>query len=83
MARKSENMSSAIGRMPVIAAPMTAPMMASSEMGVSRTRSGPNSSSSPGVVLNTPPASATSSPMKSTDGSLRSSCASPRVTASR
>ena len=64
VARKSENMISAMGRRPVIAAPIAAPTIASSEMGVSRTRSGPNRSRSPTVALNTPPASATSSPMK-------------------
>ena len=41
-ARKSENMISAIGRRPVIAAPMAAPRIACSEIGVSRTRFGPN-----------------------------------------
>ena len=63
-AKKSLNMISAIGRRPFIAAPMTAPMIACSEIGVSRTRLGPNRSSRPSVVLNTPPAAATSSPMK-------------------
>ena len=37
---KSENMISAIGFRPVIAAPMAAPRMACSEIGVSRTRNG-------------------------------------------
>ena len=41
---KSENMISAIGLSPVIAAPMAAPMIACSEIGVSRTRNGPNCS---------------------------------------
>ena len=63
-AKKSLNMISAMGRRPFIAAPITAPMIACSEMGVSRTRRGPNRSSSPSVVLNTPPAAATSSPRK-------------------
>ena len=35
-------MISAIGRKPVIAAPMAAPRIACSEIGVSRTLSGPN-----------------------------------------
>ena len=35
-------MISATGRMPVIAAPMAMPRMACSEIGVSRTRLGPN-----------------------------------------
>ena len=55
-ARKSENMISAIGRKPVIAAPMAAPSIACSEIGQSRTRFGPNFSSKPAVALNTPPA---------------------------
>ena len=54
-ARKSENMISAITGIPVIAAPMAAPRIACSEIGVSRTRWGPNWSSKPTVVLNTPP----------------------------
>ena len=65
-AKKSENMISAIGRSPVIAAPIAAPRIACSEIGVSRTRFGPNSSSRPTVVLNTPPAAATSSPRNTT-----------------
>ncbi len=48
---KSENMISAIGFRPVIAAPMAAPRMACSEIGVSRTRSGPNCSVEPTVAL--------------------------------
>ncbi len=82
-AKKSLNMISAIGRRPVIAAPTAAPRMACSLIGVSRTRSGPNSSSSPTVVLNTPPAAATSSPSNTTLGSRRISWAIPQATASR
>ena len=82
-ARKSLNMISAMGRRPVMAAPMAAPRMACSEMGASRTRSGPNRSSRPTVVLNTPPAPATSSPKKTTLGSLSISWAMPAATASR
>ena len=82
-AKKSLNMISAIGRRPVIAAPTAAPRMACSLIGVSRTRSGPNSSSRPTVVLNTPPAAATSSPRNTTLGSRRISCAIPQATASR
>ncbi len=82
-ARKSENMISAMGRNPVIAAPIAAPMIACSEMGVSRTRWGPNRSRSPTVVLNTPPAAATSSPRKMTRSSRSISCAMPAATASR
>ena len=40
-------MSSTIGRMPAIAAPMPAPVKPDSESGVSRIRSGPNSASRP------------------------------------
>ena len=83
VARKSENMISTMGRSPVIAAPIAAPTMASSEIGVSRTRSGPNRSRSPTVVLKTPPAAATSSPMKYTVGSRSISWAIPAATASR
>ena len=82
-AKKSANMISAIGRIPVIAAPIAAPRIACSEIGVSRTRTGPNSSSRPAVVLNTPPAPATSSPRNTTAGSRRISWAMPRDTASR
>ncbi len=76
-ARKSENMISAITGIPVIAAPMAAPRIACSEMGVSRIRSGPNSSRSPTVVLNTPPAAAMSSPSITRLGSRRISWAMP------
>ena len=38
---------STIGRMPAMAAPMPAPVKPDSDSGVSRMRSGPNSSSSP------------------------------------
>jgi hypothetical protein len=43
-AMKSENMISAIGFRPVMAAPIAAPRIACSEIGVSRTRNGPNCS---------------------------------------
>ena len=66
-----------------MAAPIAAPMIASSEIGVSRTRLGPKRSKSPVVVLNTPPAAATSSPMKYTRSSRSISWASARATASR
>ena len=62
---------------------MTAPMIACSEIGVSRTRPGPKRSSRPSVVLKTPPAAATSSPMKYTDSSRSISWAIARETASR
>ena len=59
------------------------PVIACSEIGVSRTRPGPNSASSPAVVLNTPPAAPMSSPSTTTEGSRRISLASPSATASR
>lgn len=76
-------MISATGRIPVMAAPIAAPTMACSEMGVSHTRPGPNSLNSPAVVLNTPPASPMSSPRHTTAGSRRISRAMPSATASR
>ncbi len=76
-------MISAIGFKPVIAAPIAAPRMASSEIGVSFTRLGPNSSKRPTVVLNTPPAAAVSSPKSTTRSSRLISCAIPAATASR
>ena len=74
-------MMSTTGRIPVIAAPSPIPVMPASEMGESSTRSGPNSSTSPDVTLNGVPASATSSPMRKTAGSRRSSSASASLTA--
>ncbi len=68
-AKKSLNISSATGRSPVIAAPIAAPTMACSLIGVSRTRSAPNRPNRPSVSLNTPPAAPTSSPMRTTLGS--------------
>ena len=81
--KKSLNISSATGRRPVMAAPMAAPMIACSLMGVSRTRSGPNRSSRPSVVLKTPPAAAMSSPSMTTEESRSISCAIPYATACR
>jgi hypothetical protein len=46
---------STIGRAPPIAAPMPAPTKADSESGVSRIRSGPNSSSRPLLTAKAPP----------------------------
>ena len=89
---KSMNMSSATGRMPLVAAPMAAPMKADSEIGVSRTRPGnlwysplvtpstpPQASISPGLPI--PPA--LSSPITMTDSSRSISCASASLIASR
>ena len=53
--KKSTNINSTIGRIPSTAAPIPSPMNAVSEIGVSRTRFGPNSSSSPVVELKMPP----------------------------
>src|SRR5580692_5638093 len=61
--RKSPNIMSTTGRNPVIAAPTPIPVNPASEMGVSRTRSDPNSSTRPDNTLNGVPASATSSRM--------------------
>src|SRR2546430_2488835 len=72
---KSPNMMSTIGRMPVIAAPTPMPEKPGSEIGVSRMRSGPNSSTRPFRTPKVVPASATPSPMRKTVGSRRSSSA--------
>ncbi len=68
---KSWYMISTIGRMPETAAPIPAPTIAISEIGVLRTRSGPNSSSIPCVTPIEPPISAMSSPMMKTSSSRR------------
>ena len=81
--RKSSYMISTIGRMPWIAAPMPLPRIAISEIGVLRTRPGPNSSSRPCVTAIEPPISAMSSPMMNTRSSSRSARASASRTASR
>src|SRR5688572_7184403 len=75
MPRKSPNMMSTIGRMPVMAAPTPMPVKPASEIGVSMMRSLPNSSTSPVSTLKVVPASATSSPMRTTFGSRRISSA--------
>ena len=77
--RKSPNMISITGRSPLTAEPNAAPARASSEIGVSKTRSSPYFSYRPGVTANTPPAIAMSSPKKTT----RSSAASASSSASR
>src|SRR5690606_8780835 len=56
--------------MPVSAAPMHAPAIAASLMGVSRMRSSPNCSMRPALTPNAPPYTPTSSPSRNT----RSSC---------
>lgn len=73
MARRAKFtvISSATGLKPPMAAPMETPMMVFSEMGVSFTRSSPNSARSPRVTLKEPSYRATSSPQATTDGSRR------------
>src|SRR2546428_13811793 len=78
---KSPNIMSTIGRSPVIAAPTATPVKPASEMGVSITRSVPNSSTSPDNTLKGVPASATSSPKMHTRVSRRISSASASRTA--
>src|SRR5579875_3306445 len=55
---KSANCISTTGRSPITAAPTPAPTIRDSAIGVSITRSGPNSSSKPSVTLNAPANSA-------------------------
>src|SRR4051794_13956080 len=76
-------MISTTGRMPCMAAPMPAPTIAISEIGVLRTRSGPNSSTRPCVTPIEPPISAMSSPMRKTSSSARIDSASAARTPSR
>src|SRR5271165_6099733 len=73
---KSPNIMSTTGRIPVMAAPTASPVKPASEIGVSSTRSLPNSSSRPERTLKGVPASATSSPMMQTVASRRISSAS-------
>src|SRR6266446_4113374 len=76
-------MISTTGRIPCIAAPMPAPTIAISEIGVLRTRSPPNSSNSPCVTPIEPPISAMSSPIRNTLSSARIASASACLTAER
>src|SRR5450631_734335 len=73
---KSPNMMSTTGRRPVMAAPTASPVKPASDIGVSSTRSLPNSSSKPARTLKGVPASATSSPRMQTVLSRRISSAS-------
>ena len=82
MGRKSMYMISATGLRPIIAAPMAAPTIAISEMGVSLTLSGPNSSRRPLVTLKAPPYAPMSSPIRTTLSSLCISCLRPSLMAS-
>jgi hypothetical protein len=76
-------MSSTTGRSPVIAAPTPIPTIVFSEIGVSRTRFSPNSSSSPAVTLNAPLKTPMSSPISMTDSSRCISSRSAALSASR
>src|SRR5258706_2453225 len=73
---KSPNIMSTTGRSPVMAAPTASPVKPASEIGVSSTRSLPNSSKRPERTLKGVPASATSSPRMQTVASRRISSAS-------
>ena len=80
---KSANWSSTTGRSPIQAAPMAAPTNPSSEIGVSITRSSPNSSSRPFVTPNAPPKSPMSSPSRKTRSSSRiASCSAALIASS-
>ena len=80
---KSTYMTSTTGRIPVTAAPTAMLTMPSSLIGVSRTRSGPKSSTSDLVTPNTPPPphTATSSPITNTSGSRAISSRRPSLSA--
>ena len=75
--------SSTTGRRPIIAAPTPMPTIVFSEIGVSRTRFSPNSSSRPAVTLNAPWKTPTSSPIKKTGSSSCISSRSAWLSASR
>ena len=75
--------SSTTGRSPTIAAPTPIPTIVFSEIGVSRTRFSPNSSSRPFVTLNAPWKTPMSSPMRKTDSSSCISSRSASFSASR
>src|SRR3954470_14941134 len=79
---KSPNMMSQIGRSPAIAAPTQRPLKPASEIGEAMILVLPNSSTRPVSTLNVVPASATSSPMRTTRGSRRISCAMASLIAS-
>jgi hypothetical protein len=81
---KSTYMISATGRMPVTAAPQASPAIASSEIGVSRTRSVPNSLIRLSVTPKMPPPAPQmpiSSPSRKTVGSRRISSRSASLSA--
>jgi hypothetical protein len=70
-------------RRPVMAAPTPMPTIVFSEIGVSRTRFSPNSSSSPAVTLKAPLKTPMSSPMSMTFSSRTISSRSASLSASR
>src|SRR6516162_2112679 len=82
MPMKSMIMISATGSSPSIAAPMAAPTIAASEIGVSSTRSWPYFVDSPAVGPDAP-GSAMSSPSRNTRSSASSAWSSARFSASR
>jgi hypothetical protein len=75
--------SSTTGRRPVIAAPTPMPTIVFSEIGVSRTRFSPNSSSRPAVTLKAPLNTPMSSPISITVSSRCISSRSAALSASR
>ena len=75
--------SSITGRRPTIAAPTPMPTIVFSEIGVSRTRLSPNSSSSPWVTLKAPLKTPMSSPIRNTRSSRFSSSRNASLSASR
>ena len=75
--------SSTTGRSPAIAAPTPMPTIVFSEIGVSRTRFSPNSSSSPAVTLKAPWNTPMSSPIRNTRSSAVISSRRARFSASR
>ena len=76
-------MISTTGRSPAIAAPTPMPTIVFSEIGVSRTRFSPNSSSRPAVTLKAPLKTPMSSPMSMTLSSRAISSRSAALRASR
>src|SRR6516164_7560069 len=82
MPMKSMIMISATGSIPSIAAPMAAPTIPASEIGVSSTRSWPYFVDSPAVGPDAP-GSAMSSPSRNTRSSASNAWASARLSASR
>src|SRR5215207_2812733 len=78
---KPSNCISAIGRHPAIARPTQIPAIPASAIGVSNTRSRPNSACRPSVTRKTPPSAPTSSPNTSVRGSAASASRSAEFSA--